>query len=292
MRKIKSTEELFYQAFVNLILVLVLLVVCIPLLRVITMSVTPIKSGRQILGGLFIPFADWSWGAYKQLLTHPAFFSSLKNSAIILALGTTVNLILTIPIAYVLSIKGLPGRKFLNILVLIPFLFNPGLIPTYLVVTNLGLIDSYWAVILPGAISVYNVFVMRGFFEGIPEDFKEAARIDGAGEFYILSRIILPLSKPIILTIGLFYGVSHWNEFFAPLLYLNDSKLQPLPVLLRNILLAANVNEYVDFDAMSAAPVQALKAASVILTTLPMVVVYPWIQKHFTKGTLVGGIKG
>lgn len=292
MRKIKSTEELFYQAFVNFFLVLVFLAVCIPLLRVITMSVTPIKSGQQILGGLLIPFSDWSWGAYKQLLTHPAFFSSLKNSVLILVAGTAINLLLTIPIAYVLSIKGLPGRKFLNILVLIPFLFNPGLIPTYLVVTNLGLIDSYWAVILPGAISVYNVFVMRGFFEGIPEDFKEAARIDGAGEFYILSRIILPLSKPIILTVGLFYGVSHWNEFFAPLLYLNDAKLQPLPVLLRNILLAANVNEYVDFDAMSAAPVQALKAASVILTTLPMVVVYPWIQKHFTKGTLVGGIKG
>ena len=292
MRKIKSTEEIVYQVFVNALLLLTLLIVCIPLLRVITMSFTPIKSGRQILGGLLIPFSDWSVAAYQQLLTHPAFLSSLANSMIILVLGTTINLLLTIPLAYVLSIKGLPGRKFLNILVLIPFLFNPGLIPTYLVVTKLNLIDTYWAVILPGAVSVYNCFVMRGFFEGIPEDFKEAARIDGAGEFYILRRIILPLSKPIILTVGLFYGVSHWNEFFSPLLYLNDTKLQPLPVLLRNILLAANVNEYVDTNAMSAAPIQSLKAASVVLTTLPMVIVYPWIQKHFTKGTLVGGIKG
>jgi len=292
MRKIKSTEELIYQVFVNALLLLTLLIVCIPLLRVITMSFTWIKAGEQILGGLLIPFSDWSVAAYQQLLTHPAFLSSFMNSVIILVLGTTINLLLTIPLAYVLSIKGLPGRKFLNILVLIPFLFNPGLIPTYLVVTKLNLIDTYWAVILPGAVSVYNCFVMRGFFEGIPEDFKEAARIDGAGEFYILRRIILPLSKPIILTVGLFYGVSHWNEFFSPLLYLNDTKLQPLPVLLRNILLAANVNEYVDTNAMSAAPIQSLKAASVVLTTLPMVIVYPWIQKHFTKGTLVGGIKG
>lgn len=292
MRKIRSTEELLYQCLVNGILLLALAIVFVPLMRVITQSFTPIKMGKEYLGGLFIPLKDWSVAAYKQLLTHPAFFSSLRNSLIITLGGTAISLILTVPLAYVLSIKGLPGRKFLNTLVLIPFLFNPGLIPAYLVVTKLGLIDSYWAVILPGAISVYNTFVMRGFFEGIPEDFKEAARIDGAGEFYILRRIILPLSKPILLTVGLFYAVSLWNEFFNALLYLNDTKLQPLPVLLRNILLAANVNEYVDSDVMSAAPIDALKAASVVLTTLPMVAVYPWIQKHFTKGTLVGGIKG
>lgn len=292
MGRKKSREEFLYQVLVNAFLLLVLLVVVVPLLRVITMSVSPIKSGREYLGGLLIPFSRWSAAAYSQLLSHPAFLTSLRNSVLITVLGTAVNLILTIPLAYVLSIKTLPGRKFLNGLILLPFLFNPGLIPSYLVVTSLGLTDTFLAVILPGAVSVYNAFVMRGFFEGIPEDFKEAARIDGAGEFYILRRIILPLSKPIILTIGLFYGVSHWNEFFGPLLYLNDTKLQPLPVLLRNILLAANVNEYVDFDAMSAAPVSALKAASVVLTTLPMVIIYPWIQKHFTKGTLVGGIKG
>ncbi len=287
-----SLEERAWQALVNGILLFTLLAVAIPLVRVITMSMTPIKAGREILGGLLIPVSELSLAAYRQLLSHPAFLRSLANSAIITLGGTAMSLFLTVPLAYVLSVKGLPGRKFLNTLILIPFLFNPGLIPGYLVVTGLGLTDSYWAVMLPGAVSVYNTFVMRGFFEGIPEDFKEAARMDGAGEFYILRRIILPLSKPILLTVGLFYAVSLWNEFFGPLLYLNNAKLQPLPVLLRNILLASNVNEYVDFDAMSAAPVQALKAASVVLTTLPMAIIYPWIQKHFTKGTLVGGIKG
>lgn len=292
MARKSSGGERAWQAFVNGLLLLVLLAVAIPLVRVLTMSVTPIKAGHEILGGLLLPFADWSFAAYRQLLSHPAFLRSLGNSVTITLGGTAMALLLTVPLSYVLSVKALPGRKFLNGLVLIPFLFNPGLIPSYLVVTGLGLTDSLWAIMLPGAISVYNAFVMRGFFEGIPEDFKEAARIDGAGEFYILRRIILPLSKPIILTVGLFYAVSLWNEFFHPLLYLNNAKLQPLPVLLRNILLASNVNEYVDFDAMSAAPVQSLKAASVVLTTLPMALVYPWIQRHFTKGTLVGGIKG
>jgi putative aldouronate transport system permease protein len=145
---------------------------------------------------------------------------------------------------------------------------------------------------LPGAISVTNAFIMRNFIQGLPEELKEAARMDGAGDLHILLRIIPPLSKPILLTIGLFYAVGHWNEFFTPILYLNNAKLLPLPVLLRNILMASNINEYVEYDAFSAAPVQALKAAGVIITMVPMVFVYPWIQRHFTKGTLAGGLKG
>ena len=132
---------------------------------------------------------------------------------------------------------------------------------------------------------------MKSFFEGLPEELKEAARLDGANELQVLWYVILPLSKPILLTIGLFYAVGHWNEFFNAILYLNDAKLQPLPVLLRNILLAANMNEYVEYDAFSSASVQAIKAASVFLTMLPMVIIYPWIQKYFTKGTLLGGVK-
>jgi len=174
----------------------------------------------------------------------------------------------------------------------VPFLFNPGLIPTYLVVTRLGLIDRLWAIVLPTAVNITNTFIMRNFFAELPEELKEAARMDGAGDWHILLRIIPPLARPIILTIGLYYAVGHWNEFFTPILYLNNARLQPLPVLLRNILLAANLNEYVEYDAFSAAPVQALKSASVLITTLPMALIYPWIQRYFTKGTLAGGIKG
>jgi putative aldouronate transport system permease protein len=200
-------------------------------------------------------------------------------------------MLLTVPMAYALSNRDLPGRKFFITLVMIPFLFSAGLIPTYLVVQKLGLVDSYWAVILPGGINIYNLLVMKTFFEGLPDELKEAARLDGANELQVLTQVILPLSRPILLTIGLFYAVGHWNEFFNAILYLNDAKLQPLPVLLRNILLAANMNEYVEYDAFSSASVQAIKAASVFLTMLPMVLVYPWIQRYFTKGTLLGGVK-
>ena len=132
---------------------------------------------------------------------------------------------------------------------------------------------------------------MKGFFEGLPEELKEAALLDGASELQVLWHVILPLSKPILLTISLFYAVALWNEFFTPILYLNRNELMPLPVLLRNILTSANINDYLEYDAFSNAPIQAFRAASVFITMMPMVVVYPFIQRYFTKGTLLGGVK-
>jgi len=140
-------------------------------------------------------------------------------------------------------------------------------------------------------VGVTNVLVMMRFFEGIPEEIKESARMDGANDLQILLKIVLPLSKPILLTIGLFYAVHYWNEFFTPILYLNDQDLQPLPVLLRNILIGLNFSEYVDYDVSRSASIESLKAAAVLLTMIPMVAVYPWIQRYFTKGTLVGSVK-
>jgi putative aldouronate transport system permease protein len=164
-------------------------------------------------------------------------------------------------------------------------------VPVYLLVTNLKLSDNFLAIILPPAVSVYNTLVMMSFFEGLPDELKEAARLDGANELQVLWYVILPLSKPILLTIGLFYAVHFWNEFFTPILYLNDKDLMPLPVLLRNILISASFNEYVEFNAFSSTSVESLKSAGVLLTMLPMLMVYPWIQRYFTKGTLVGGVK-
>lgn len=163
--------------------------------------------------------------------------------------------------------------------------------PNYLLVTALGLTNNYLAIILPPAVSVYNTLVMKTFFEGIPDSLREAARIDGANDLQVLWKIILPLSIPILLTIGMFYGVYYWNDFFNPILYLNDARLQPLPVLLRNILTSASVSENIEANAYSAASVDSLKSASVLLTMLPMLILYPWIQRHFTKGALVGAVK-
>ena len=289
--KTKSWDDVLFQILVTGLLVSILVVVIVPMWKVLIMSVTPLSYIDTKTFGLWLAPVKWSFEAYKQLLGHPSFIRAATNSAIITLGGVTINMLLTVPFAYALSNQSLPGRKFFIMMVMIPFLFNAGLIPTYLVVQKFGLIDTYWAVILPGGINIYNLLVMKSFFEGLPDELKEAARLDGANELQVLWYVVLPLSKPILLTIGLFYAVAHWNEFFNAILYLNDAKLQPLPILLRNILLAANMNEYVEYDAFSSASVQAIKAASVFLTMLPMVIIYPWIQKYFTKGTLLGGVK-
>jgi len=281
-----------FYIVLDMYLVLILLIIAIPLWSTITLSFRPNTFIGSNLEGIFLAPWKWSTSAYKALLGNNGFLNAFLNSLKILAMGVATALFLTIPLAYVLSVKTLPGRKFLNIFVLIPYLFNVGLIPTYLVVTRLGLTNHLAAVFLPGAISTYNCLIMRGFFEGIPDELKESARIDGAAEWYVLLRIILPLSKPIIMTIGLYYGVSFWNDFFHAMLYLNENSLQPLPILLRNILLASGMSEFIEVNAFGEASVQSIKAASVLLSAIPMIIAYPLIQKYFTRGTLLGSVKG
>ncbi len=281
-----------FGLLVNGFLVFVLIIVLLPLCRVFMMSVTPLLAGGAAGFGFLLPPWQWSIEAYRQLLGHPSFLHAAYISGLVTLCGTGINLVLTLLLAYALSVRTLPGRNLIAAVVLIPLLFHPGLIPTYLVVTKLGFIDTLWSLMLPGAINITNAFIMRNFFAGLPEELKEAARIDGAGDVRTLVSVVLPLSKPIILTIGLFYAVGHWNEFFNPILYLNDANLKPLPVLLRDILQASSLNEYVEYDAFSSAPVEALKSAGVFITMLPMVVIYPWIQRFFVKGQLAGGIKG
>ena len=276
---------------INLLLVLVLLITLIPLWYVLIVSLTPLSANSSGGYNLLLSPTQWSFEAYKQLLSQDSFLKAAMNSFIITFGGVAVNMFLTVLTAYALTFKQLPGRRIFMVLIIFTFLFNAGLVPSYLLVKNLGLIDTYWAVILPGGISVYNLLVVKTFFQNIPEALREAATIDGANELQILWQIMLPLSKPILLTVGLFYAVMHWNEFFLPLLYFNNQDMMPLPVLLRNILSASNMNEYVSYDAVSAAPQEALKMAAVLLTLLPMLLVYPWVQRHFTKGVLLGGVK-
>ncbi|MBI5563569.1 MAG: carbohydrate ABC transporter permease [Chloroflexi bacterium] len=290
-RWFKSLDELGFQVLVNFFLLFILIMVFVPLWRVIMLSITPLGYSTASSFGMWVPPVDWSFEAYGQLLTHPSFVRATLVSTTIMTVGTTINLLLTVPLAYVLSVRTLPGRRIIITFILFTFLFSAGLVPTYLVVSKLDLINTLWAVMLPTAVSVYNTLVMKSFFEGLPEDLKEAARIDGASELQVLTQVILPLSRPILLTIGLWYAVSHWNEFFGPILYLNDNSLMPLPVLLRNILLGAGVNEYVEYNAFSSASIESIKAAGVLLTMLPMVLLYPWIQRYFTKGTLTGAVK-
>lgn len=289
--KLTPADRIFYR-ILDVYLVIILVLVVIPLWSTITLSFRPNDFIGTNLQGMFLAPWKWSTAAYKALLGNNGFLLAFKNSLTILVFGVFTALLMTVPFAYTLSVKTLPGRKFLNVFILIPYLFNTGMIPMYLVVVNMGLINHIAAIFVPGAIGTYNVLIMRGFFEGIPEELKESARIDGASEIYVLVRIILPLSKPIIMTIGLYYGVSFWNDFMHAMLYLNDNALQPLPILLRNILMASGMNEFVEVNAFGEAPIAAIKAASVFMSAIPMVIAYPFIQKYFTKGTLVGSIKG
>ena len=289
--KLTGSDRAFYL-LIDACLIFVLIVVAIPMWSTITLSFRPNAFMGSNLEGMFLPPWQWSTAAYSALLGNNGFLNAFLNSIKIFAMGVVAALFLTVPLAYVLSVKSLPGRKYLIMLVLIPYLFSVGLIPTYLVVVGLGLTNNLAAVFLPGAISTYNTLIMRGFFEGIPDELKESARIDGAAEWFVLIMIILPLSKPILMTIGLFYGVSFWNDFFSAMLYLNRDALQPLPILLRNILMASGMNEFVDANAFGEAPIQAIRAASVFLAAIPMIIAYPFIQKYFARGTLVGGVKG
>ncbi|GIK36519.1 MAG: putative ABC transporter permease protein YtcP [Chloroflexota bacterium] len=291
MVQVKTRDAVIYQLLVAIFLFFVLIAIVIPFWRVVVTAFTPLDIYTKQGVPFFLSPLDWTPTAFEQLLGHPLFPRAMLNSIIITLSGTALSLILTVPLAYGLSTRTLPGRRIILFLILFTFLFNPGLVPVYLLVTNLKLSDNFLAIILPPAVSVYNTLVMMSFFESLPDELKEAARLDGANELQVLWYVILPLSKPILLTIGLFYAVHFWNEFFTPILYLNDKDLMPLPVLLRNILISASFNEYVEFNAFSSTSVESLKSAGVLLTMLPMLMVYPWIQRYFTKGTLVGGVK-
>ena len=287
----KTRDAIIFQIGLAVFLSLLLLIILIPFWRVIVTAFVPLDIYTREGVPFFLSPTQWTAEAFRQLLGHSLFPRSMWNSVVITLMGTAISLFLTIPLAYGLSTRNMPGRKVIMTLVLFTYLFSPGLIPVYLLITGMKLTNNYLAIILPPAVSVYNTLIMMSFFEGLPEDLKEAARLDGANELQVLWHVILPLSKPILLTIGLFYAVSFWNEFFTPILYLSDSDLMPLPVLLRNILISASFNEYVEYDAFSSSSLESLKAAGVLITMLPMLLVYPWIQRYFTKGTLVGGVK-
>jgi putative aldouronate transport system permease protein len=170
-------------------------------------------------------------------------------------------------------------------------LFNGGLVPTYLIVRDLGLLNTYWALILPNLVSPFNLLVMKAFFQNLPEDLLAAARIDGASEWRVLTRVVLPLSKPILATLALFYAVLQWNSYFDAVLYINDPNMQPLQVVLRTILTSGTVTDFTDINQANTAPLQSLQMAAVVVTTIPILLVYPFLQRYFTSGVLLGSVK-
>lgn len=284
---VRGINDKIFDAAVYLVLALVGLAALFPLLYVLSVSLTPYGEVLRNGGFVVIP-RSITFAAYAEFLSRPEIPRAINVTLFITAVGTALNLLLTTLLAYPLSKRNLPGRTLLLLVVTFTLLFNGGIIPTYLVVKQTGLINSVWAMIVPNMIWSFNVLVMKSFFEGLPEEVFESARMDGAGEWRILLQIALPLSIPVMLTVGLFYGVSHWNEFFQALLYVPDRTLQPLQMVIRGILRQA---QQID-NPENLVPTATLQMAAVVIASLPVLIVYPFIQKHFTKGVLLGSIKG
>ncbi|GIP15565.1 protein LplC [Paenibacillus montaniterrae] len=238
---------------------------------------------------------DFSLSAYEYIFSSSTLFRSMGISIYITVIGTITNLFFTLTMAYALSRKDLAGRNIVMNMVIFSMLFSGGMIPGYLVVKGLGLVNTYAAVILPGAISAFNLIIIRNFFQNLPPGLEESARIDGCNDIGVLWRIVIPLSMPIIATFGLFYAVGHWNNFFSALLYLNDHNKWPLQVMLREIVMLSQlaIGDLNNVDPEFVTPPdQSVKMAVIIVGTLPILLVYPFLQKHFAKGALLGSIKG
>ncbi|WP_058302489.1 carbohydrate ABC transporter permease [Gorillibacterium timonense] len=271
---------------------LISLTVILPFLYIIAVSFS--HPAQSMSGEFFIWPRDWTLDAYKYLLSASTFLRSLKNSVIITVMGTALSLTVSIMLAYTLSKKHVPGRKAMLMVIFFTMIFHGGMIPSYLVVKNLNLIDSYGAILLPAITSAYNIMVIRSFFQSLPPSLDEAARIDGAGEFRILFSVVIPLSKPIIATFTLFYMVQYWNEFFSAVIYLNDTSRWPIQPLLRQMVAisSSNISSEAALDAQLAANLGPnVQNAAILLAMLPIVTVYPFLQKYFAKGAMLGSIK-
>ncbi len=245
-------------------------------------------------GEVYIWPVGFSWDAYERLIVGGHFWLAYRNSFIITIVGTFVQMLMTILCAYPLSRPYLPGRNLLMGLIVFQLIFPPSLIPFYLTVRDLGLIDSWSALILPYSINTFNMIVLKSYFQALPKELEESAVIDGANDFQVLFRIILPLATPVILALTLFYAVANWNLFLPAIFFITDGNKQPLQVILRDMIwsmqLATQTASPDDFERL--AGLEALKAASVLIAAIPMVIAYPFFQRYFIKGIMLGAIKG
>lgn len=232
--------------------------------------------------------------AYKKMLSHPLITSAYINSILIVVVGVSLNILFTSLCAYVLSRKNVMWNKFFTAMIIFTMFFGGGMIPTYLLVSQtLGLYDSFWSLVLPGTINVYNMIIMRTSFEGIPSSLEEAAKIDGAGHVRILFQVIMPLSKAILAVMVLYYAVAHWNAWFEASIYLKTREKYPLQLVLREILISNDTNSMANASATDQEAIgESIKYATIIYATVPILCVYPFLQKYFTKGVMIGAVKG
>ncbi|MBE5962057.1 MAG: carbohydrate ABC transporter permease [Lachnospiraceae bacterium] len=273
----------------TIILTFIALVTLYPFLYVVFDSFSdPIELMRH--SGLLFKPLGFSFNAYKKVFTNASIYTGYFNTIFYVVLGTIVNILATCMAAYVLSRKQFMLRRFFTLMFIFTMYFSGGLIPNYLLIKDLGLIDNRLALIIPGAVSTFNLMIMITGFEGIPQSLEESARIDGAGDWTILFRIIMPLAKPTIMVILLYYAVGHWNGWFNAMIYLRDAGKMPLQIFLRDILTRNQLGAMTgqtDVEDVG----QTIKYATIIVSTVPILCIYPFIQKHFVSGVMIGAVK-
>jgi len=261
---------------------------------VYTLSISLSTAAEASRDGFHLYPREISLVSYRMVLTNPNIVTGYLNTLIRTALGTALTLLATCVAAYPLSRKEMPHRAVLTFLIVFTMLFGGGMVPSYLLVKELGLINTVWALIVPGMITAFNVIIVKNFFQALPESLVESARIDGAGEWTILFRLYLPLSKPVLATVALWTAVAHWNAWFDALLYITDDKRQVLQTFLQRIVIESST-QLMELGVTDTSIVQftgeTIKAATIIVTILPIICVYPFVQKYFVKGIMLGGVK-
>ncbi len=287
MKKRKS--GMLFDLLNGMILTAIAMVTLYPFLYVVFASFSDPLKLMSNSGLLFAPMG-LSLNAYVRVFENPSIYSGYANTIFYVVFGTLVNIVATCMAAYVLSRKQFMLRRFLTVMFIFTMYFSGGLIPTYLLIKDLGLINSRLALILPGAVNTFNLMIMITGFEGVPESLEESARMDGAGDWTILFRIIMPLAKPTIMVMLLYYAVGHWNSWFNAMIYLRDADKMPLQIFLRDILTRSQLGAMtgqVDVEDVGL----TIKYATIIVSTVPVLCIYPFIQKHFVKGVMIGAIK-
>ncbi len=292
MLKLSRNEQIVH-GLIYLILILLTLAFLLPFIIVVSTSFIS-EAEFAARGGYVLYPKEISFGAYEILLRRSqVIFNAYRVTGLRVVIGTLMNLLFTVPMAYTLAQRKLPGRVALTIFVFVTMVFSGGLIPRFILVDALGLRNTLWSMIFPGLISAWNLLIMRNFFMSLPEEFFEAAIVDGATPPTILMRIVLPLSMPVIATIGLFYAVYHWNAWFDAAIYIDRSDMRPLQIILRGLLASTSMQgmEELAFTE-NPPPAASLRSALILVSTVPVLFVYPFIQRYFVKGVMIGGIKG
>lgn len=291
---VSSKQHRIFDVFNTIFMLLLIFVTAYPLYYVLIASFSNPAELSLHPGILWLPLQPFTLSAYRMVLGNQLILSGFQNTLFILFVGVGINLVLTIMTAYVISLKGLMLKNPLTFFIVFTMYFSGGLIPSYLNIRDLGLLDSLWSLIIPGAISTTNLIIMKTAFRSIPDSLTESADLDGANHLTILTRIMIPLSIPTIAVMVLYYGVGHWNSWFSASIYIQDNMKFPLQLVMRNILNSVQVSNMLggtDSDEM-ARLVELIKYALIVVTTFPILILYPFLQKYFVKGVMIGAIKG